>query len=107
VKEAPAMKLYTFRCSSKADLYGVSEQPAGDNLPSDICSGGWIALDEATVRAGDRVDGFVTRDLYRDLERRGFHLAVGLVNGPVSPRDLEVANALAAANKVTGFFRTD
>jgi hypothetical protein len=59
------------------------------------------------VRQGDRVEGFVSHDLYRDLERLGYHLAIGGARGGDSPRDIEAGNALAAASGATGFFRSD
>lgn len=72
------MKIYTFRCSNKPDLFAVSQEPNGNNLPKNICTGEWVQHGETEVEPGDAIAGFVSRDLFRDLERQGFHLASGV-----------------------------
>jgi hypothetical protein len=102
-------KIYTFRCSNKSDLFAVSLDPHGSNLPRNICTGDWLWHGEAVAEPGDHIAGFVSRDLFRDLDRQGYHLASG-VRVTVS-RDfemqVEVGKALASANASTRFFPTD
>lgn len=105
-----ARKIYTFRCSNKSDLFAVSLDPHGSNLPGNICPGEWLSHSEAVVEPGDHIAGFVSRDLFRDLERQGFHLASGVrvtVTRAFEAQVVEVAKALASANASTGFFPTD
>jgi hypothetical protein len=103
-------KVYTFRCSHKSDLIAVSLNPTGDNLPGRICTGEWVPHGEALVEHGGHIAGFVSRDLFRDLDRQGFHIASG-VRAPVSLSQHDqtaraVGDALSAANTRTGFFTT-
>jgi hypothetical protein len=100
------MKIYTFRCSNKSDLYAVSLRPTGDNLPGNICTGEWERRGEAEAEPGDPIAGFVSRDLFRDLEGQGFHLASG-VRVTVSRYRTAVGEALAAANVQTKLFTTE
>jgi hypothetical protein len=100
------MKLYTFRCSNKPDLFAVSQEPAGSNLPGNICTGKWVRHSETEARPGDHIAGFVSHDLFRDLERQGFHLASG-IRVTVSRHETAVSEAFAAANTHTRFFKTD
>ena len=104
------MRIFTFRCSNKSDVFAVSEDPAGSNLPS-ICTGKWEQHGEpAEVKPGAHIAGFVSRDLFRDLERQGFHVASG-VRIKVSAYEAEVttavSGAISTANNRTGFFTTD
>ncbi len=99
------MRIYTFRCSRKADLLGVSQDPAGANLPDGICNGTWDPISEEEVEPGHAVPGFVSRDLFRDLDNRGFHLAVGRLPITQSSDEIRVGAAIAAANVITRFFR--
>jgi hypothetical protein len=103
--------LYIFRCSNKAGLFAVSLSSAGDNLPANICAGEWVQHDEALVEPGiSHLPGFVSVDLYRDLDRQGFHIASG-VRIRVSEYDAAVntavSGAVSTANTRTGFFPTD
>ena len=99
-------KIYTFRCSTKPDLFAVSLNPTGNNLPGIVCTGEWLRHGEAVVEPGDHIAGFVSRDLFRDLDRLGFHLASG-VRVTVSHDQSAVSGALSAANTRTRFFTTD
>lgn len=104
------MKIFTFRCSGKPDLFAVSLNPVGDNLPANICSGTWHRQNDTEVEPGDPVVGFVSRDLFRDLERQGYHLASGVRSFTVSRQvemQIEVGEALSSANARTRFFTTD
>jgi hypothetical protein len=104
------MKIYIFRCFNKSDLFAVSVKPTSDTLPGGICAGGWEPHSEAEVKPGDLIAGFVTRDLFRDLERQGFHLASG-VRVTASPYEVAVSTAvsgaISTANTRTRFFKTD
>jgi hypothetical protein len=100
------MKLYIFRCSNKPDLYGVSLDSEGRNLPSNICSGRWDRQRETDAEPGDHIAGFVSRDLFRDLKDKGFHLASG-VNVIVSGFTASVSGVFYDANTRTRFFQTD
>ena len=72
------MRLYTFRCSDKHDLFAVTREPTGHNLPNNICTGRWVRHSETEAEPGDHIAGFVSRDLFRDLDQQGFHLASGV-----------------------------
>jgi hypothetical protein len=103
--------VYIFRCSTKSGLFAVSLRTDGDNLPQNVCSGEWLKHGEALVEPGvSNLGGFVSSDLYRDLERHGFHIASG-VRTTVSPYQAgvtaSVSVAISAANSRTGFFDTD
>jgi hypothetical protein len=100
------MKIFTFRCSNKSDLFAISLRSSGDNLPGNICSGEWVRHGEDEANPGDPIAGFVSRDLFRDLERQGFHLASG-VRVTVSRYQGPVGEALSTANTRTRFFTTD
>lgn len=100
------MRLYIFRCSNKLDLYGVSLDAEGRNLPSHICSGRWARQRETDVEPGAHIAGFVSRDLFRDLEDKSFHLASG-VDLRVSSLTASVSGVLTEANKHTQFFPID
>jgi hypothetical protein len=104
-------RVYIFRCSTKSALYAVSLKPEGDNLPQKICTGDWLKHSEAVVEPGvSHLTGFVSSDLYRDLDRQGFHIASG-VRTTVSPYQAgvtaSVSVALSTATSRTGFFKTD
>jgi hypothetical protein len=104
-------KIYIFRCSKKSDLLAVTRDPTGNNLPPGICTGHWTRLSEAEVEQGGHITGFVSRDLFRDLDRQGFHIASG-IRATVSLTQHDqaaraVGDALSAANMRTGFFTTD
>jgi hypothetical protein len=99
------MKIFIFRCSNKSDLFAVSRDPTGDNLSGSICTGEWVRHNEAEVEPGDPIAGFVSRDLFRDLERQGFHLASGVRT--TVKHQVEINWALSSANVSTGFFATD
>ena len=101
------MKIYTFRCSKKPDLFAVSLEMNGGNLPPNLCAGQWLSINEETVQPGDRVVGFVSRDLFRDLSRQGFHLAIGGVRVKASNDEIAIGQAMSAANLNTKFFDTD
>jgi hypothetical protein len=109
--KGPTMKIYTFRCSNKSDLFAVSLNQAGSNLPGNICAGGkWVRLNEEEVEPGATVVGFVSRDLFRDLERQGFHLASGVrttVSIAQTAVTTAVSAALSTANVRTRLFSTD
>jgi hypothetical protein len=62
-------KIYIFRCSKKSDLLAITGDPTGDNLPPGACTGPWTLLREAEVEHGGHIAGFVSRDLFRDLDR--------------------------------------
>jgi hypothetical protein len=103
-------KIYIFRCANKSDLYAVSRNPAGDNLPENVCAGEWVRFSEADVERGGHVAGFVSGDLFRDLDRQGFHLASGVrvtVSRHHHQTERAVRDALSAANARTKFFATD
>jgi hypothetical protein len=99
------MKIYTFRCSEKVDLFAVTLSPTGDNLPPNICSGEWVKRGEAEAEPGDPVVGFVSRDLFRDLKQHGFHLASG-IRVTVFRHQTAVGEALAAGNTHSQLFPT-
>ena len=105
------MRIFTFRCSNKPDLFAVSEDPAGGNLPTSICTGKWERHSGPTeTKPGDHIAGFVSRDLFRDLEVRGFHIASGVrvtVSDYQTAANTAVSGAISAANMRTGFFPTD
>jgi len=96
------MKLYTFRYSTKPDLCAVSESAKGGNLPNIYSGGTWVPYGETD---GDHIAGFVSRDLFRDLQQKGFHVASG-VSLAVSGTAGTVNEALTASNSYTGFFST-
>jgi hypothetical protein len=101
------MRVYTFRCSNKSDLFAVSLKPTSDDLPPNICAGKWeLHNGPVEVKPGDAIAGFVSRDLFRDLERQGFHLASG-VRVTVSRDQTSVSDALSIANLHTRFFTRD
>jgi hypothetical protein len=107
---ARVMKAYTFRCSNKSDLVAISLRPTGDNLPGNICTGQWVWLNEAELERGGHIVGFVSRDLFRDLDRQGFHIASGVrveVSGPTAAVTTAVSGAISTANTRTRFFPTD
>jgi hypothetical protein len=106
---AQVMKAYTFRCSNKSDLVAISLRPTGDNLPRNVCTGQWVWLNEAELARGDHVVGFVSRDLFRDLDRQGFHIASVRVevSGHTASVTTAVSGALSTANARTRFFTTD
>jgi hypothetical protein len=104
-------KVYIFRCSNKAGLFAVSPNFHGDNLPPNICTGGWVRHGEALVEPGiSHLTGFVSADLYRDLEKQGFHIASGVrtsVSQYQSTLTTAVSGAISTANTRTRFFKTD
>ena len=100
------MKIYTFRCARKADLFGVTEHENGDNLPLGICNE-WVKTAEQTVQPGDSVAGFVSQDLFRDIIRQGFHIAVADRSNSGSSGNVEIGKAIAAASCASGFFRSN
>lgn len=54
--------------------------------------------------------GFVSVDLYRDLDRQGFHIASGVrikVSEYEAAVNTAVSGAVSTANTRTGFFPTD
>jgi hypothetical protein len=80
---------------------------AGDNLPPSICTGEWVRHGETVVEPGaTHLTGFVAADLYRDLEKQGFHIASG-VRTSVTRYETAVSGAISAANTRTRFFDTD
>jgi hypothetical protein len=105
-------KIYIFRCSKKSDLLAITGDPTGGNLPLGACTGHWTLLRETEVERGGHIAGFVSRDLFRDLDRQGFHIASGVrvtasasLTGTGTIR--AVADALSTANTRTRFFTTD
>jgi hypothetical protein len=101
------MRIFTFRCSRQADLYAVSTDPRGRNLPEGVCTGNWEPISNAEVQPGDGIAGFVSRDLFRDLDDHGYHLAIGGPRVTKSSDEVRVGAAIAAANVVTRFFSVD
>jgi hypothetical protein len=103
------MKLFTFQCSNKSDLFAVTRDPTSDKLPGGICSGGWVLRREEEVERGAHIAGFVSRDLFRDLDRKGYHLASGVraVSSYQAGVTTSVSVALSTANLNTKFFPTD
>jgi tetratricopeptide (TPR) repeat protein len=71
------MWVYIYQCSKKSDLLAVLLAPDPNILPPGICSGSWVEIDRIFIEPGDRVAGFVSSDLFRDLRAREYHLAVG------------------------------
>ena len=104
-------QVYIFRCSNKADLFAVSLNSTGDNLPPNICSGEWGRYGETLVEPGvTHLTGFVAADLYRDLEKQGFYIASGVrpsLSQYQSTLTSAVSGALSTANTRTRFFDTD
>jgi hypothetical protein len=100
------MELFFYRCSKKADLFGVTEGPHPELLPSDVCSGSWEFVSDQKVQPGDSMAGFVSRDVFRDLELRGYHLAIVRVDVRRSSDEVAVGAAITTANNVVGFFRS-
>ena len=70
------MNVHVFRCSSNPNLYGLTRDGAGSNLPADKCSGAWDYFKEMrNVVHGQPLVGVDADTLLRDLEQHGYHLA--------------------------------
>ena len=69
------MDVHVFRCSSDPNLYGLTRDREGANLPSDKCSGAWDYLRRMRdVAPGQKLVGVDAATLLHDLNEVGYHL---------------------------------
>jgi hypothetical protein len=69
-----ARTAYLFQCGNE-DLFSVSPEKAGANLPRSICTPGWLLRQEFQLGALNPVPAFIKpAPIIRDLNAKGYYI---------------------------------